>query len=1161
MKEERIMTLIGVKIIITSLLLIVGYSNEVNITYDSETGISIKRFGKQRALGRRRRMVIDTSEPLVEIPMYIHVFYPMDIPVASANNPTVNIGDEQIFSLEGILSEDFQALNKWILSGGITDEFKDLVGNPKLHPYVDTIKRIPKPSGWKMDFGAVTDGNEIYDNEHLLKRDSDGGSSSEDPDTYLNVWIAQFTDDWEETTAYSYSTPIFGDCVSSAEKWREGVVIQPEYVGRKLENFDNSFYFGSNTLTEGKTITHEVGHYFGLRHTVGGIVSGFGAGTCDDECTDGTGGISLSDGDCIDDTPVVDVEGTATSESNCGGLVGKERCDTLTMWENFMDYYGDCRKMFTNDQANHMREMVLKCHLDMYNNGAIFPFEMSPWIFVVDISPSMDNDIDAVLNAVNLLIADLNANLRTPAFYVLSQFHNPSSVEGLETRFIAQAKAHGKSSDFVNELEALIDDLDDGIVCSESALSGIDEGISTAITYINSQNLETDLIENSNVFVFTDASQQDNDPLLLQENKSKYDTLLGIIANNAIRINYILSDSCIYDSQENENVIDAEFSLLAHNSGGFIFPTTEDNIYKAAQIIHDLLVYSDHTPKVLVETTASDSQFDEYFWVDPGYFTIIIIISGNFESKPKVTQFTRELSDGSIKDVEDDISVIYSCDSDCDGYLQVTVFIDGLTDSEEWRIQGTYDNTNRRRLQNSALEERKYIHQLRVYAGDAAIQIDIKVSNIDDSYGLVSTSNGYIFYNGDEDESFVIWVSSANDGTVFINEIMIRSYDYNQVISNSQVYHDSINDVYYSIFTFNQLISSGIGLNEFKVEAIGTDIDGNTFNQVKSLVTKITNVNIDVDCSNALFIINHETNCQVVIERSDQLTVNEEIYDVSASIDNLDLADNGDIILSLPQNINGTVEVVFPAGVATISMILTIVVADNSNIVGQTFWINSVISDSDVGNLNLTNYDRQGIFTILDDWCPTACTSDPCSCDEISNCINCHASGCAQCETGYFKKDYNYPCVECHATFGDDCLFCQDFHGCGQCDESTSTRKYDSRCDLYYCEKMGTVSSDPVIIDASLIEHDCKLGEYKCSDDRDCYCSQVTNCKVCNDDQGCSECEENYFKKDYNYNCAHCQEIFGDECLFCQDFNGCAQCQTNCQRVMDPDCGIWYCQC
>ena len=88
--------------------------------------------------------------------------------------------------------------------------------------------------------------------------------------------------------------------------------------------------------------------------------------------------------------------------------------------------------------------------------------------------------------------------------------------------------------------------------------------------------------------------------------------------------------------------------------------------------------------------------------------------------------------------------------------------------------------------------------------------------------------------------------------------------------------------------------------------------------------------------------------------------------------------------------------------------------------------------------------------------CPIPCDennpNDPCGCDDLCFCNVCHPNGCDECLPGYFKKNYNYPCVACdESIFGVGCKFCQDFHGCGQCEDGY-TRVYDSTCELWKCQ-------------------------------------------------------------------------------------------------------------
>ena len=90
--------------------------------------------------------------------------------------------------------------------------------------------------------------------------------------------------------------------------------------------------------------------------------------------------------------------------------------------------------------------------------------------------------------------------------------------------------------------------------------------------------------------------------------------------------------------------------------------------------------------------------------------------------------------------------------------------------------------------------------------------------------------------------------------------------------------------------------------------------------------------------------------------------------------------------------------------------------------------------------------------------CPVACNyyGRPCNCyEECQFCAygECKENGCNQCKEGYFKKSYNYPCIDCQKMFGDKCMFCQDFNGCGQCKQG-SLRVFDSICGLYKCKRL-----------------------------------------------------------------------------------------------------------
>lgn len=106
-------------------------------------------------------------------------------------------------------------------------------------------------------------------------------------------------------------------------------------------------------------------------------------------------------------------------------------------------------------------------------------------------------------------------------------------------------------------------------------------------------------------------------------------------------------------------------------------------------------------------------------------------------------------------------------------------------------------------------------------------------------------------------------------------------------------------------------------------------------------------------------------------------------------------------------------------------------------------------------------------------------------------------------------------------------------------------------------------SQDPTLLPTLTPTPSCGVGD-KCPiecDNNPCDCTKddVCNSATC-DENGCDQCMNDYFKKDNNYPCTSCIEIFGDMCLHCTDFSGCQQCESPSVRVYDEICGLYYCE-
>ncbi len=148
-----------------------------------------------------------------------------------------------------------------------------------------------------------------------------------DPATYLNIWVINTLEKGSPSNILGLTLPPSLIDYYNLPEEEEGIVLNYKAWG-SIFNF------------RGRTLTHELGHYFELRHTWGD----------DDGKCPNTGG----EDDGIEDTPP-----QSNPTYGCPAFPKTDGCSNSApgiMFMNYMDYTDDnCQRMFTKGQVSLMR--------------------------------------------------------------------------------------------------------------------------------------------------------------------------------------------------------------------------------------------------------------------------------------------------------------------------------------------------------------------------------------------------------------------------------------------------------------------------------------------------------------------------------------------------------------------------------------------------------------------------------------------------------------------------------------------------------------------------------------------------------------------------------------------------------------------------------------
>lgn len=260
------------------------------------------------------------SNAIITIPVVFHIVLP-----ATGATSQASITDAMINAQLQRLNEDYAGTNA---DSTNASNFYNVRGHSELRFCLAQRTPDNQPTNGIVRVVSSTISTSSQTNDPI-KNAATGGSNAWDPNSYINIWIGNFN----SPNDLGYATFPIGSPEGGAALNQQGVVV----LAQSLPGGTATPYNG------GRTLTHELGHYFWLRH-----IWGDGGGCAND----------FSNTPGIDDTPTQSGATTGcpsgTQAAGCGSPNPPGK-----MYQNYMDYTDDaCMTMFTNGQGTRMLQAL-----------------------------------------------------------------------------------------------------------------------------------------------------------------------------------------------------------------------------------------------------------------------------------------------------------------------------------------------------------------------------------------------------------------------------------------------------------------------------------------------------------------------------------------------------------------------------------------------------------------------------------------------------------------------------------------------------------------------------------------------------------------------------------------------------------------------------------
>lgn len=283
-----------------------------NANYRAEQAIVFETWLAQKSLERRlERANLRSAEEEYTIPVVVHIIHNGESLGNGSNIPT-----DQVLSQIDILNADYRRTNNDAsetfseflpAASDAMINFQLAVRDPEGLPTTGIIRVAGSRANYSLSSGQLLSDLSYWPSED-----------------YLNIWVTDLGSGLLGYAQFPVSNLEGMDVDRVSNPLTDGVVVDYEYFGAG---------FNTDDFSQGRTATHEIGHYLGLRHIWG-------------------------DGGCGVDDYCADTPEQERSTSGCP-TSPEESCNSSDMSQNFMDYTDDiCMNLFTNDQKERMHVIL-----------------------------------------------------------------------------------------------------------------------------------------------------------------------------------------------------------------------------------------------------------------------------------------------------------------------------------------------------------------------------------------------------------------------------------------------------------------------------------------------------------------------------------------------------------------------------------------------------------------------------------------------------------------------------------------------------------------------------------------------------------------------------------------------------------------------------------